>query len=150
MQDRPTAVELLDALGGFMRDRAENARDRWERFQFQVAANSIGIIKRELELEDGFMRVEWEEAIRGLDSPVASPYAVSFYTLPRQWDFIQQVRQAMRIDVHCARNRHAARLMPPPAAILHRRQHSGAQDFQCGHRYAATNFTRMPGLKRNG
>jgi len=43
-------VELLDALGGFMRDRAENARDRWERFQFQVAANSIGIIKRELEL----------------------------------------------------------------------------------------------------
>ena len=43
-----------------MRDRAENARDRWERFQFQVAANSIGIIKRELELEDGFMRVEWE------------------------------------------------------------------------------------------
>ena len=50
MQDRPTAVELLDALGGFMRDRAENARDRWERFQFQVAANSIGIIKRELEL----------------------------------------------------------------------------------------------------
>ncbi len=63
MQDRPTAPELLEALGDFMRDRAENARDRWERFQFQVAANSIGIIKRELELEDGFMRSEW----RGLD-----------------------------------------------------------------------------------
>jgi hypothetical protein len=63
VQDRPTAVELLDALGGFMRDRAENARDRWERFQFQVAANSIGIIKRELEMEEGFMRAEWS----GLD-----------------------------------------------------------------------------------
>jgi hypothetical protein len=63
VQDRPTAVELLDALGGFMRDRAENARDRWERFQFQVAANSIGIIKRELEMEEGFMRTEWQ----GLD-----------------------------------------------------------------------------------
>jgi len=59
MQDRPTAVELLEALAGFMRDRAENARDRWERFQFQVAANSIGIIKRELELEDGLTRTEW-------------------------------------------------------------------------------------------
>jgi hypothetical protein len=64
MQDRPTAVELLEALGDFMRDRAANARDRWERFQFQVAANSIGIIGRELRLEDSFMREEW----RGLDA----------------------------------------------------------------------------------
>ncbi len=63
MQDRPTAVELLEALSGFMRDRANNARDRWERFQFQVAANSIEIIKREIEMEDGFMRSEWQ----GLD-----------------------------------------------------------------------------------
>jgi Domain of unknown function (DUF6285) len=59
VQDRPTAAELLDALADFMRDRAENARDRWERFQFQVAANSIGIIKREIELEDRFRRAEW-------------------------------------------------------------------------------------------
>jgi hypothetical protein len=63
VQDRPTAAELLEALGEFMRDRAENARDRWERFQFQVAANSLGIIKRELEMEDGFRRAEW----KGLD-----------------------------------------------------------------------------------
>jgi hypothetical protein len=59
MQDRPTAEELLEALGDFMRNRAENARDRWERFQFQVAANSIGIIKREIEMEDRFRRAEW-------------------------------------------------------------------------------------------
>jgi hypothetical protein len=63
VQDRPTAAELLDAWAGFLRDRADNARDRWERFQFQVAANSIGIIKREVEMEDGFMRAEWQ----GLD-----------------------------------------------------------------------------------
>lgn len=63
MQDRPAARELLDALGDFMRDRAAHARDRWERFQFQVAANSIAIISRELAMEDGFMRDEW----RGLD-----------------------------------------------------------------------------------
>jgi hypothetical protein len=54
---------LLDALAAFMRDRSANARDRWERFQFQVAANSLGIISRELEMGDGFMRGEW----RGLD-----------------------------------------------------------------------------------
>jgi uncharacterized protein DUF6285 len=63
VQDRPTAEELLDALGDFMRDRAAAARDRWERFQFQVAANSIGIISRELQMEDDFLRAEW----RGLD-----------------------------------------------------------------------------------
>lgn len=63
MQDRPTAQELLDALAEFMRDRSANARDRWERFQFQVAANSLGIISRELEMGDGFMREEWQ----GLD-----------------------------------------------------------------------------------
>ena len=63
MQDRPTAPELLDAVSGFLRDRAEHARDRWERFQFQVAANSIGIVARELAMEDGFMRAEWD----GLD-----------------------------------------------------------------------------------
>jgi hypothetical protein len=64
MQDRPTAIELLDALTDFMRDRAGHARDRWERFQFQVAANSMGIIRRELEMEDAFIRDEW----RGLDA----------------------------------------------------------------------------------
>ncbi|MBF6600362.1 MAG: hypothetical protein IVW36_07630 [Dehalococcoidia bacterium] len=63
MQDRPTAIELLDALAAFMRDRQAHARDRWERFQFQVAANSLGIVSRELAMEDGFRREEW----RGLD-----------------------------------------------------------------------------------
>jgi hypothetical protein len=70
MQDRPTATELLEALGEFMRDRAENARDRWERFQFQVAANSLSIIKRELEMEDGFRRAEWEGLDRLLSAEV--------------------------------------------------------------------------------
>jgi hypothetical protein len=59
VQDRPTAAELLEALSDFLRNHAENARDRWERFQFQVAANSLGIIKREIEMEDGFRRAEW-------------------------------------------------------------------------------------------
>jgi Domain of unknown function (DUF6285) len=63
VQDRPTAAELLDALGDFMRDRAAHARDRWERFQFQVAAHSLDIIGRELQMEDDFVRAEWQ----GLD-----------------------------------------------------------------------------------
>ena len=73
MQDRPTASELLEALAGFMRDRADNARDRWERFQFQVAANSLGIIKRELDMEDEFRRAEWaglDRLLGGEEMPV--------------------------------------------------------------------------------
>src|SRR5205085_3765394 len=33
------------------------------------------------------MRAQWESATKELDVPTASPYAVSFYTLPRHWRF---------------------------------------------------------------
>ena len=94
MQDRPTAVELLDALGGFMRDRAENARDRWERFQFQVAANSIGIIKRELELEDGFMRIEWAglDRLLGSEEMPEEQAALAVRLGERNAELVEQIR----------------------------------------------------------
>lgn len=71
MQDRPDAAELLEALEEFMRDRAANARDRWERFQFLVAANSLGILGREEVLEDGFVREEWSglDRLLGREAP---------------------------------------------------------------------------------
>jgi hypothetical protein len=40
------------------------------------------------------MREQWEKAVRGMDSPVASPYAASFFTLPRHWPFMDQVHRA--------------------------------------------------------
>ena len=40
------------------------------------------------------MRAQWEKGLKGLDSPVASPYAVSFYTLPRHWEFMDEVNAA--------------------------------------------------------
>jgi hypothetical protein len=40
------------------------------------------------------MRAQWEQATKGLDSPVASPYAVSFFTLPRHYQLMEQVKQA--------------------------------------------------------
>lgn len=73
MQDRPDAVELLEALEEFMRDRAEHARDRWERFQFLVAANSLGVLQREEALEDESTRQEWSglDALLGQENPPA-------------------------------------------------------------------------------
>jgi hypothetical protein len=41
------------------------------------------------------MRAQWEQATRELDVPVASPYAVSFFTLPRHWRFMEQLRQGV-------------------------------------------------------
>jgi hypothetical protein len=39
------------------------------------------------------MRAHWEQAVRGLTSAVSSPYAVSFYTLPRHYKFVEEVRR---------------------------------------------------------
>ncbi len=39
------------------------------------------------------MRAQWEQAIKALDTPVASPYAVSFFTLPRHWAYLDRLRQ---------------------------------------------------------
>src|SRR5207253_7883262 len=40
------------------------------------------------------MRSQWEEATRYFENnPVATPYLTSFYTLPRQWRFVDEVRQ---------------------------------------------------------
>jgi hypothetical protein len=39
------------------------------------------------------MRKQWEQATKDLGVPAASPYALSFYTLPRHWRFMEQVHQ---------------------------------------------------------
>jgi hypothetical protein len=40
------------------------------------------------------MREAWEKAAGDLDAPVASPYAVSYFTLPRHWAFADQIKGA--------------------------------------------------------
>lgn len=59
MQDRPDAPELLAAIADFLRQQAEEAPDRWHRFQFQVAANSLTILRREAEQEDAHLARDW-------------------------------------------------------------------------------------------
>jgi hypothetical protein len=60
MQDRPTADELLEAIEEFLRDRSTQERDRFLRFQFLVAANSLAILRREWDQEESFLEAEWE------------------------------------------------------------------------------------------
>jgi hypothetical protein len=94
MQDRPTAAELLDAIRDFMRDRAEHARDRWERFQFQVAANSLGIVSRELAMEDAFLREEWAglDELLGAEPPAETQEAFRARLRERSEELCRRIR----------------------------------------------------------
>jgi hypothetical protein len=49
----------------------------------QVALRSLRLL----------MRAEWDQAVRNLDSPVSSPYGISWFTLPRHWELLDELRQ---------------------------------------------------------
>jgi hypothetical protein len=38
------------------------------------------------------MRSHWDRAVRDLDTPVASPYALSFFTLPRHFELLNELK----------------------------------------------------------
>jgi hypothetical protein len=40
------------------------------------------------------MRAHWERAVGSLDYPAATPYSVSYFTLPRHWDLAARLREA--------------------------------------------------------
>jgi len=40
------------------------------------------------------MRAHWDRAVKLLDHPTCTPYSVSFYTLPRYYRFVEEVRSA--------------------------------------------------------
>ncbi|MFO0844120.1 MAG: hypothetical protein U0797_17250 [Gemmataceae bacterium] len=52
--------------------------------QAEVALRSVRVL----------MRASWERAVRDLDMPVASPYGVSYYTLPRHWKLLDRMKQS--------------------------------------------------------
>jgi hypothetical protein len=100
--DKVLKVEArLEQAGHTLRDGKElqdNARQRlrtsvddWNNGDFHEAYAEAERAVRPLRI---MMRAQWEEATRTLDSPVASPYAVSFFTLPRHWRFMEEVKQA--------------------------------------------------------
>ncbi len=37
------------------------------------------------------MRLHWERAVKSLDAPTASPYAVSYHTLPKHWELARKI-----------------------------------------------------------
>jgi hypothetical protein len=94
-----SALLLKDAT-----DRMKTAHALWEGHQFSAAYREA---QRALRPARIMMRAQWDKAQRPfdkpgdlpsaskpLDSPVASPYGVSFYTLAKHWEFMDEVQQA--------------------------------------------------------
>jgi hypothetical protein len=79
----PDGRALMDDARKRLQASGEHYRNKDYRQAYQEAKRSV----RPLRI---LMRKQWEQAVKGLDGAVASPYAVSFYTLPRHWQFMKQ------------------------------------------------------------
>ncbi len=65
MQDRPSAGELLDAVASFLQSEVAPDLDSRRRFHARVAANVLGIVRREWELAPSQLALQ-REMLSGL------------------------------------------------------------------------------------
>jgi hypothetical protein len=82
----PDGQQLADNA----RARLKACEEHWTNGDYRQAYQEAQRALRPVRI---LMRAQWEQAIRGLDSAVASPYAVSFFTLPRHWRFLEELRE---------------------------------------------------------
>lgn len=78
----PDAANLLDDA----RKRLGRAEEFWNINDYRQAYAEACRAVRPLGI---LMRAEWRQAVDSLAAPVASPYAVSYFTLPRHWQFME-------------------------------------------------------------
>ncbi|MCI0639946.1 MAG: hypothetical protein L0Y72_20210 [Gemmataceae bacterium] len=71
------------------RNRLQAAKELWDSHLFAQAYHEAQRALRPLRI---LMRAQWEQAVKELDSPVSCPHAVTFFSLPRHWQFMDQVR----------------------------------------------------------
>lgn len=73
MNDRPTAVELLNVVHEFLKEDVVPRLAGRERFEARVAANVVAIVAREIEAEEDQLLAEWRRLGALLDDPSAPP-----------------------------------------------------------------------------
>ena len=71
--------------------RLADAEKSWDNHAFADAYRQAQAALRPLRI---LMRRQWESAVRGTDSPAVTPYSVSFFTLPKHWQFMDEVKSA--------------------------------------------------------
>ena len=91
----PDGKQLLEDA----QQRLDAARRFWDNRLFNEAYQESQRALRPLRI---LMRAQWEQAVKeclgpkkGLDSPVSSPFALSFFTLPRHWELMDQVSKSV-------------------------------------------------------
>lgn len=87
-QTIPEAARLLQDA----QRRLQQTKTLWENRVFAEAYREGQRVLRPLHI---LMRKQWEKAARGLDAPTSSPYVLSYYTLPRHWQFMQDLRRCV-------------------------------------------------------
>jgi Domain of unknown function (DUF6285) len=74
MQDRPTAVELIEAVRDFLAGEVVPAlADRSLRYRMRIALHALGIVAREVPTEESRLRAEREALLKLLDLPRPAP-----------------------------------------------------------------------------
>ena len=63
------------------------AQEMWDNHSFSESYHESQRAMRPMRI---LMRMHWDRAVKGLDAPVSSPYAVSYFSLPRHWQFVAQ------------------------------------------------------------
>lgn len=73
MADRPTKGELLEAVRRFIADELMPELDGVRRFHARVAANALGIVAREIELEGTQLPARYRRLVELLERDPAPP-----------------------------------------------------------------------------
>ena len=74
MQDRPTSVEIAEAVREFLKSEIlPGVQDPRTKFRTLVAMNALGILGRELDREEPFLRSEHERLVHLLGREPAAP-----------------------------------------------------------------------------
>ncbi len=91
----------LEQLGHAQRDGAKLLEDAQRRLRrcYELAGardhrEAYAEAQRALRPLRILMRAQWDEATKEIGLPVASPYAVSYFTLARHWRFLDQAKRA--------------------------------------------------------
>jgi hypothetical protein len=69
------------------RDRLAATKQYWDSRRYTDCYREGQRVLRPVRI---LMRAQFDQAVKDLNNPVASPYAVSFYTLPRHYEFMAQ------------------------------------------------------------
>jgi hypothetical protein len=75
VNDRPTALELLAAVRGFLEREVLPGLEGPRRYHARVAAHVLAVVAREIETEEAQLRGEWERLGGLLGDPAAPPAA---------------------------------------------------------------------------